>query len=95
MALWKLEPIGHDNPNWQLSTYKGTLIVRAGTAGEARQIASKALRNSAGKKPTDGKILINPWGYDTLTTCESFKSADRDGGGPDGILNPAEHATNG
>ena len=36
MPIWTLEPLDVGNPNWEASTYKGKVIVRAETEKKAR-----------------------------------------------------------
>ena len=40
MAIWQLYPIDSRSPEWKNSTYRGPVIVRAGSEEAARALAS-------------------------------------------------------
>ena len=42
MPIWTLEPLDLGNPNWEASTHKGRVIIRAENEKKARFLAAKA-----------------------------------------------------
>ena len=83
MAIWKLEPVDPGEHHWRASTYVGPVIVRARDEAAARHLAVGAFGISA-------RVLLLPWHYDWLVTCERAAESDFDEEGPDTILGPEE-----
>jgi len=60
MPLWKLEPIDLTDRNWDASTYKCEVIVRAEDLSKAQDLAAKAYGTTPHTGPGETTI-INPW----------------------------------
>lgn len=71
MDIWKLTVLDNDSHDWDLSTYKGDLIVRAETEHKARMQATKELGIAAKAKPGH-PTRNNPWSQKNVVGCERY-----------------------
>lgn len=89
MPLWKLEPIDPTDRNWEASTYKRDVIVRAENSGAARLLAAKAY-GIATKQVFGEEVKIVPWGYSGLVRTTQMQATDDYAeDGAQGIVFPA------
>lgn len=90
MPIWKLTPIDIHSDEWELSTYKGVVIVRAKDEDAARDTATYKFA-IAGARHTTPHTLHNPWSNPSLVQCvhlEADSSWIADG--PPAVLDPAD-----
>lgn len=87
MPIWRLTPLVSDCPDWNLSTYRGEVIVRAKDEEEARDLATNQFAVAAtGSANQD--TLLNPWENEELVVCEPIQAHDYQDSGPSEILSP-------
>lgn len=72
MSLWKLMPIDRLDPNWEASTHRGGVIVRAPTEEDARKVAAKAFGVATRFPPGQG-FKAPPWTRSTLVHAERIE----------------------
>lgn len=75
MQIWKLTVLDNDNSDWELSTYKGDLIVRAEDDHKARMQATHEFAIAAKAKPGQ-PTKINPWSQKSLVACEPYSGSE-------------------
>jgi hypothetical protein len=88
MALWKLSPYDPLDPNWQASSHRGMVIVRAPDEVSARDAAAKAFDVKTRFKPGDG-VLAPPWRRPATVKAERVKDARYEAEGPTEVLYPS------
>jgi hypothetical protein len=90
MPIWKLSPINLHAEEWELSIYKGVVIVRAMDEDEAHNTASHKFGIN-GARHTTPHTLRNPWTNPALVQCVQL-AADRswEEDGPPAVLDPAD-----
>lgn len=87
MPVYKLEPTNEDSADWQVSEYKGPVIVRAQNEHSARdKVAIKF--GALCKEERGSDIPISPWQDDKLVICKKFESSEYEEEGPEEILFP-------
>ncbi len=89
MPIWTLEPLDLGNPNWEASTYKGKVIVRAENEKMARFLAAKAFGIAI--QPALAQIQrITPWYHiGSVSCCQLLPSEEYPEEGEKGVLGPA------
>lgn len=89
MPIWKLMPLSTDTPDWNLSTHRGEVIVRAKDEREARQLATQQF-GIAAKRTLGQSTLLNPWEDAALVSCARIQTHDYQDTGPAAILFPGQ-----
>jgi hypothetical protein len=88
MPIWKLVPIDPDDPNWEASSHRELVIVRASHEASARKAAEDAFavktRFAAGKG-----LRVPPWTRSDLVRAEIIESPIYADEGPTEILEPS------
>ena len=88
MPIWTLEPLDGEDPNWEASTYKGRVIVRAKNERKARFLAAKAF-GIAPHATRNQPLQITPWHYSGSVSCrQRLASSEYSEKGEDDILGP-------
>jgi hypothetical protein len=88
MPLWKLTPHDSQDPNWQASSYRGLVIVRAPDEASARDAAARAFDVKTRFKPGEG-VLAPPWRRPATVKAERVEDARYEAEGPTEILYPS------
>lgn len=89
--VWKLIPVDSTSRNWDASTYRGELIVRADSERRAREIATLTLSIATSRKLGE-PLATNPWNRIVgEVKCERILDAEFSEDGPEAILYPAIH----
>jgi hypothetical protein len=88
MPLWKLTPIDLRDANWEASTHRGVVIVRARDEEDARAAAAKAFDAKTRFRPAKG-ARFPPWKRASLVRAERISDARYDSEGPTEILEPS------
>lgn len=90
--MWRLSPRpGPRSKNWARSQYDGCdepVIVRAGTADEAREVATAAL----GRQHHTRDTLFDPWSYEGDTIIERYEGSEFEIEGEEALLSPKRWA---
>ena len=89
MTIWKLNPIDLNHRDWEASTYRREVIVRAESEERARQIATNAFRIATTVIPGE-KIINNPWSQAALVSAIEVKDESYPETGKEEILGPEE-----
>jgi hypothetical protein len=87
MPVWKLMPIDLLDPNWEASSHRGAVIVRAPDEAAARSAAGRAF-DVATRFPPRGGAKFPPWHSSALVSAEPIDDARYDAKGPTAILDP-------
>ena len=87
MAIWSLIPLDLDDPNWEASSHRGPVIVRAPDEVRARQIAAEAFDVKTGFRPGKG-MLFPPWTRTSIVKAERTDDPRFDTDGPAEVLEP-------
>ena len=83
MPIWKLIPALLTSDKWDVSNFRGELIMRAGSELEARMGASREFRKS--HKVDRGEVITaraDPWEDTNVVSSEQLNNseyADKDG----------------
>jgi len=88
MALWKLTPIDLLDPNWEASSHRGVVIVRAPDEAAARSAAARAF-DIATRFPPGAPVRVPPWTRDILVKAETVEDDRYDARGPTQVLEPS------
>jgi len=88
MPIWKLTPTNKDAPDWEASTCREVLVIRANTEIDARKLATQATRIATERKSVGESVKTSPWKQSVLVTCESIQTNDFAENGPDAVLAP-------
>ena len=83
--IWRLVPIDLKSQNWEASTFKGELIVRACDESEARQIASLKFFIETERR-LGQNVSVNPWRDPTTVSCTRTSDSEHIAEGPSAIL---------
>ena len=90
MPLWRLRPLDPDNPNWEASTFKEAVIVRASDSRIARLLAARAF-GIATEHRLGEAVKIVPWDYSGLVSCEQVDATEAyPEDGAQGVVYPVE-----
>jgi hypothetical protein len=90
MAIWKLEPIDLNSPDWEYSIYQGEVIVRAESETKARGIATCAYVKGAAVKFGARKNNDIPWNQPSLVSATLVRVSDYQEIGREEIVGPPE-----
>jgi transcriptional regulator with XRE-family HTH domain len=86
--IWRLTPIDPSNENWEASTWRGSVVVRAPTERIARWRAKIAFVIATRRRPGQ-TILMCPWGFANFVRAEEVQDSSYQIDGPTAILDPA------
>ena len=89
MAIWRLRPLNVDFPDWEISTYKGEVIVRAQDEEEARMRASGEFITSTDIKVGEKKTR-DPWIQQDVVSCELLTGSQYPEHGESKVLFPVD-----
>ena len=84
MPIWKLTPIDLDDPNWEASSHRGLIIVRAPKRKAAEEAFGVQTRFPAGKG-----MRVPPWTRSELVRAEIIDSPIFSAEGPTEVLQPS------
>jgi hypothetical protein len=87
MPIWKLTPIDLDDPNWESSSHRGLVVVRAPNEGSAREVAEKAFGVPT-RFPPGKAMRVPPWMRSELVRAEIIDSPIYPAEGPTEVLEP-------
>ena len=87
MPIWKLSPLPEDSPDWELSTYRGDVLIRAADESTAREIATRTFAIAA-RVREDRSTRSNPWTNRTLVSSEVVSGIEFATQGPGEVLSP-------
>lgn len=88
MAVWRLIPLDLSDPNWEASSHRGAVVVRAPDEEKAREAAQQAFGLKTRFKPKAG-VLAPPWKRDALVRAEKIKDARYEPDGLTEVLDPS------
>ena len=88
MPLWKLQPLDLSDPNWEASSHRGVVIVRAPDEETARDEAERAFGVKTRFAPGEG-LKAPPWKRDSLVSAERVRDQRYEEEGPAEVLEPA------
>lgn len=88
MPLWELTPVDLLDPDWEASSHRGRVIVRAPHEAVARNEAEKAFGVKTRFKPGSG-VKAPPWKRPTLVTAKIIQGDRYEEDGPTEIVFPA------
>ena len=87
MKIWKLAPTDVESDQWQYSTHKDVVIVRAKNEVQARTLANRAFAMPREHIPgAETRYMI--WRLPKLVTCETVDDWDGKMDGPAEVLSP-------
>ena len=89
MTIWKLIPIDLNHRAWEVSRYRGEVIIRADSEEKARQIAASAFRVAATKPPGE-EVQLDPWQQAALVSAVEVMDESYPTIGKAEILGPEE-----
>jgi hypothetical protein len=87
MPLWELTPVDLLDPNWEASSHRGRVIVRAVNEDAARDKAERAFGVKTRFKPGAG-VRSPPWKRPALVKAEVIRDERYEEKGPAEILFP-------
>jgi hypothetical protein len=87
MPIWELKPLEPDDPNWEASTHRGRVLVRARDENAARAAAQKAFGAKTRFRPRSG-IKAPPWKRPDVVAARVVEDAPYAKDGPTEILFP-------
>jgi len=88
MQLWKLTPLDLSAPNWEASTHKGPVIVRAPDEFAARDAANGKFSRAANKQPIGDTVRHPPWRHASLVNAVTIDDERFEVEGPTEVLDP-------
>jgi len=94
VAIWKLEPTDVHSRDWEASTYRGEVIVRAESEMKARQIAARAYVIVTEVKIGARKINDIPWNQLSLVSAVTIQDSSYQESGSEEIVGPPEALRN-
>jgi len=77
-----------DNPNWEASSHRGPVIVRAPNEEKARAVAAEAFDVKTGFRAGQG-MRFPPWTRAALVRAERIDDPRFEAEGPAEVLEPA------
>lgn len=89
MPIWKLTPTNVESTDWQGSTYKGPVVVRAESDKEARELAVSRFVIAVRRVPGQNTSMC-PWTQEKLVISEQLENSEYEETGPDEVLFPKE-----
>jgi hypothetical protein len=87
MPVWRLIPFDLDDRNWEASSHRGLVIVRAPSESLARQAAEKAFGIPTRFPPGKG-LRVPPWLRSEIVRAEIIDNPLYPVEGPTEILEP-------
>lgn len=87
MPIWSLTPVDLDEPNWEASSHRGPVIVRARNEAQARAVAAAAFDVKTGFRPGRG-MRVPPWTRATMVRAEHIDDPRFEAEGPAEVLQP-------
>jgi hypothetical protein len=88
MPLWKLQPLDLSDPNWEASSHRGVVIVRAPDEESARDEAQRAFGAKTRFSPGAG-VKTPPWKRAALVSAERVRDERYEEERPTEVLEPA------
>jgi hypothetical protein len=88
MKLWILKVLDQKSADWEASTHKGEVIVRAVSENSARNEASKEFF-IATKHVKGETVKANPWSQSELVSCNEYSGCEYQVEGQSGVLIPS------
>jgi hypothetical protein len=88
MPLWKLVPLDLSDPNWEASSHRGPLIVRAPDGQAARDEAQRVFGVKTRFRPGAG-VRTPPWERASLVAAERIRDERYQEEGPTEVLEPS------
>lgn len=88
MPVWRLIPIDLNDPNWEASSHRGLVIIRAPSEATARESAEKAFGVPTRFRPGKG-MRVPPWMRAELVRAEIIDKRVYPAEGPTEILEPS------
>jgi hypothetical protein len=89
MPLWQLMPVDPRDPNWEASSYRGKVIVRARDEWTARRKAERAFGVKTRFPPGEG-VRAPPWLRPASVRAEIVEDPRYEPHGPAEILYPPD-----
>ncbi len=89
MNIWKLSIANPDSPNWEASTYKGEVIVRAEDERQARMVTAQAFSIATERIPGES-TKYPPWNSSEDTICEIMENSEYTPEGEACVLEPQQ-----
>ena len=93
MEIWKLEPTDVHSRDWEASTYRGEVVVRAESEMKARQIAAGAFV-IASKATLAEKLTDIPWHQPSLVSAVTIQDSNYKDGEKEEIVGPPDALRN-
>ncbi len=87
MGIWKLTPVDLSDPNWQASSHRGAVIVRATNEHIARHTAARAF-DVVSRFPPRAGMHAPPWMRPALVRAERIENPLYAPDGPPEVLDP-------
>jgi hypothetical protein len=87
MPLWKLQPLDLSDPNWEASSHRAVVIVRAPDEETARAEAQRTFGVKTGFRPGKGG-KAPPWTRPSLVAAERVRDERYEEEGPTEVLEP-------
>lgn len=85
MPVYRLVPTNPSDPEWQASTHRGEVVVRAGSEGRARSLAAAAFRRAVERR--EGELRLGSlWRQPYAVRVEVLRDARYPAEGPEGVL---------
>jgi len=88
MLIWRLTPIDLEDPNWEASSHRGLIIVRAPNEASARKAAEEAFGVQT-RFPAGKGMRVPPWTRSELVHAEIIDSPIYSAGGTTEVLEPS------
>ena len=93
MPIWKLKPTDVSSRDWEASTYRGEVIIRAESEIKARQIAIRAFVIATQVRLGE-KITDVPWNQSLLVSAVTTQDSTYQNIGSEEIVGPPEALRN-
>ena len=87
MTIWKLTPIDLLDPNWNASSHRGPVVVRARDEKAARELAAKVF-DVATRFPLQSGVQAPPWTRASSVKAERITDERYPSRGPAEVLEP-------
>jgi len=88
MPVWRLVPVDPLDPNWESSSHRGPVVVRAPDEGAARETAEKAFAVRSRFPPGRG-MKVPPWTRPELVRVMVIEHSIHPAEGPAEVLEPS------
>jgi hypothetical protein len=88
MAIWRLRPRDLSDPNWEASSHRAEVIVRAPDEETARDVAEAAFGLKTRFRPGAG-IIAPPWKRSHLVIADRITDDRFAADGPNAVLSPS------